>query len=164
MEMKMRVLTCGTGAVAGELRVSRVLDKLHADFGIHEVIRGADENIGSADRAVDTWCRDEGVAQRIFEVIWKDDAKNAVWGDSVFRRNVRMLAAAPDLIVCFDGAEGASPFIDLRLVKTPILLVEENGNVSTFGRGWGEFARARLAEIGFPRPKVPGTIDEILKG
>lgn len=148
----MKVLTCGTGGTYDDVEilhklVARVLDKLHDDFVVDEVVRGADDNIGSVDHAVDDWCRDNSVAQRIFEVVWKNNHESSPqWGDSVFRRNVRMLAANPDLIVRFDGVEGASPFLNLRLVRTPILLVEVDGGVRTFGVGWGEFVRARLGE------------------
>lgn len=144
--MKILVTGNGGGSATHEL-VAKVLDKLHDDFGVDEIVRGADSSIDSVDRATDAWAKENGVAQRIFEVIWKDDAKNQVWGDSVFRRNVRMLAANPALIVLFDGVESASPFLELRLVKKPVLVVEETGVVVTRGSGWGEFVRARLAEL-----------------
>ena len=144
--MKILVTGNGGGSSAHEL-VAKVLDKLHDDFGVDEIVRGADSSIDSVDRATDAWAKENGVAQRIFEVIWKDDAKNQVWGDSVFRRNVRMLAADPALIVLFDGVESASPFLELRLVRRPVLVIEETGVVVTRGSGWGEFVRARLAEL-----------------
>ena len=145
--MKILVTGNGGGSSAHEL-VAKVLDKLHDDFGVDEIVRGADTSIDSVDRATDAWAKENGVAQRIFEVIWKDNSTSTPsWGDSVFRRNVRMLAANPALIVLFDGVESASPFLELRLVKRPVLVVEETGVVVTRGSGWGEFVRARLAEL-----------------
>jgi len=95
----MRVLVCGGRDYHDHVRVSAVLDKLHAEAGIATIIEGGAHG---ADHCAASWADDRGVSRQTYEADWENHGNFA--GPM---RNKRMLdEGKPDLVIAFPGGKG----------------------------------------------------------
>lgn len=99
-----RVLVCGGRDYWDHVRVSAVLDKLHAAKGIDLLIEGG---ANGADHCAASWADDRGVARDQYAADWENHGSFA--GPM---RNTRMLnEGRPDLVIAFPGGRGTADMV-----------------------------------------------------
>jgi hypothetical protein len=109
------VLVTGGRNYRNEQRVYAVLDKLHAELGIAEVIHGAcgwdadrpetmhEDRLRGADALADAWARGRRVRVTRVPAHW-----TTLGGGGGPQRNAQMIAMAPDVVVAFPGGPGTN--------------------------------------------------------
>ena len=101
----MKVLVCGGRDYIKREALFLVLDRLHAERPIAQVIHGAARG---ADSLAGEWARARGVEEKAFPAEWQRYGRSA--GS---RRNHRMLyEGKPDLVVAFPGGRGTADMKD----------------------------------------------------
>ena len=102
----MRILLCGGRDYSDPARLYAVLDSIHRDHVVGEVIHGAARG---ADSLGATWAKARGIPERAYPADWSKHGKSAG-----FRRNELMLAdGKPDLVVAFPGGKGTAHMVGL---------------------------------------------------
>ncbi len=100
----MKVLVCGGRTYADMDRMDAVLDKLHAEAIIEQIIEGG---ANGADNLARNWALSRRVPFETFKADWENQGSFA--GPM---RNKRMLyEGAPDLVIAFPGNKGTANMI-----------------------------------------------------
>ena len=102
--MPVRIIVCGGRHYADRQAVFRVLDRIHTERSVAEVIQG--ECPTGADRYAREWALDYGIPLQGFHARWDLYGKRA--GPL---RNREMLTTKPDGVVAFPGGRGSLDMI-----------------------------------------------------
>jgi hypothetical protein len=102
----MRILVCGGRDFSDYDYACKVLDALHAERPIRDVIHG---NSRGADKAAEVWAyrrRADGVS------CWPVPAQWSKYGKAAGpKRNQSMIGLGPDLVVAFPGGRGTADMV-----------------------------------------------------
>lgn len=123
----MRVLICGARAWTDVELAERVLDRIHAERGIHLGIVGG---ASGADTIGENWLSKQHIPFIRHLPKWHEHGQEAG-----FVRNLKMLDENPDLVVAFIKGPARGTKHTLRNASKrgiEILWVGENGAESTF--------------------------------
>jgi len=96
----VRIVVTGGRNYSDSRAVYRELDKIHKATPITELLHGA---YSGADTLADKWARSRGVQPQPMPAEWSRFGRSA--GP---RRNTKMLARRPDLVVAFPGGDGTA--------------------------------------------------------
>ena len=99
----MKLLVCGGRTYQDQARVFAELDAIHAVTPIALVIEGGAQG---ADSLGFKWAAKRGVPVKTVAALWSQEGRAAG-----ARRNERMLALAPDLVVAFPGGSGTAHMV-----------------------------------------------------
>jgi hypothetical protein len=104
--MTVRILVCGGRDYADATRLFIVLDAIHHDHAVNQVIHGAARG---ADSLGASWAKARRIPEQAYPADWSRHGKSAG-----YRRNETMLAdAKPDLVVAFPGGKGTTHMVGL---------------------------------------------------
>jgi hypothetical protein len=102
----MRILVCGGRDYSDAAGLFAVLDAIHHDHPVSEVIHGTARG---ADSLGAKWAKARRIPERPYPADWTKHGKSAG-----YRRNELMLAdGKPDLVVVFPGGKGTAHMVGL---------------------------------------------------
>jgi hypothetical protein len=99
----MKIIVCGGRHFRDERRVYAVLDRLHLQEGISEVIEGG---ATGADALGREWAEHRGVPRTVVTADWE-----TLGLDAGRIRNRKMLRTKPDAVVAFPGGRGTAHMV-----------------------------------------------------
>ena len=111
---RVKVLVCGGRSYADAETLNRVLDDLHSEFAIIQLIEG---DAPGADRLAGQWAERQQLPHRKFPAKWRQYGKGAG-----YLRNKEMIEVGrPDLVVAFPGGPGTANMVALaRAAGVPV--------------------------------------------
>ena len=111
----IRVLVTGGRHYGDRARVREVLDQLHRERGVRELIEGG---ATGADLLANRWANEAGVPVVTVKPDWRRGRQAGVL------RNAKMMALKPDLVVAFPGARGTADCVArAKLAGVEVLMV-----------------------------------------
>jgi hypothetical protein len=105
MQNKLRLIVCGGRQYADGSTVARVLDKVHAEHPIAEIICGG---APGSDDFVKHWGHANAVAVTVVRAEWQKYGH-----DAGPKRNQKMLEMKPDGVIAFPGGAGTADMVRL---------------------------------------------------
>lgn len=106
----MRVLVCGGREYYDQGRVYQILDMIHREVGISEIIHGA---ATGADSLAGQWAILNNIKETKHPAEWKRYGKPA----GPIRNRKMLRAEVPDMVVAFPGGDGTRDMINLSRSK-----------------------------------------------
>lgn len=104
MSEPLRILVCGGRDYADRARVNGILDRVHLERGIAEIIQGAARG---ADQFAAEWGWDAGVKVRSFPADWEQHGKRA----EAIRNQDMVDRGQPQAVIAFPGGRGTADMV-----------------------------------------------------
>jgi len=101
----MRVIVCGGRVFNDSAKLNQVLNALHFEHGITEVIAGG---AAGADTLAVRWAEGKGIPATVIMADWARYGKRAGW-----LRNNKMADENPDAVIAFPGGRGTAMMIEI---------------------------------------------------
>jgi hypothetical protein len=105
MQNKLRLIVCGGRQYLDHLTVTKVLDQVHAENPISELICGG---APGTDDFVKRWAHENCVSVTVVLAEWQKYG-----GDAGLKRNQKMLELNPDGVIAFPGGAGTADMVRL---------------------------------------------------
>ncbi len=102
--MALRVLVCGGRTYSDEEHLNDILDRMHRNYVITEIIHGG---ANGADKMAGLWACSRGIDVTVCPAAWERYGKAAG-----HIRNKEMLELNPDIVIAFPGGRGTSNMLE----------------------------------------------------